>query len=124
MIASDQAAHHAHIAGGAIEFGFGCFEIGASGLDIFLGAANFGGHRANFLFTFLLRSGDLLGQLLIRGGLLLADSLGATASFGDFRLGHANFLAGNFDLAFEIRKASIGLFQLGGKNLVFLLGLG
>ncbi len=44
VIACDQAALHAQVADGALQFAFGGFEIGLGGSHVALGGADFGGH--------------------------------------------------------------------------------
>src|SRR5262249_33779275 len=81
-IVRDQAAHHAHVTGGTVQLALGGFQVGASSLDIFLRAADFGGNGVNF-FVVLLRAGvELLGELLVGNQLILADSFGAALRIG------------------------------------------
>ncbi len=51
-------------------------------------------------------------SFFVGGHLVLADRFGAAPGFGEFRLGDADFLLGNFDMALQVGEARIGLVEL------------
>ena len=112
MIARDEAAHYAHVTLGAFELGLGGFEVAARIGDVFFGAAHFRCDRSDFFIAFGLHGGDLAGELLVGGDLILADGFGAALGLRDFGSGHADFLLRDFDDALELSEASIGLIEL------------
>ena len=104
-IVRDEAAHDVHVAQTTIEFALRSFQIVFCGLDVFLGAAHFGSHRADLFFAFLLDLAKLLGELLIGRLLLLADGFGAALGLRELRLRQADSLRGDFHLALQIGNA-------------------
>ncbi len=120
-IAGDEAAHHVHVAHGAGHFGFRGFQIVFGSFDVFFRAADFAGHGSQFFLVFLLRLRELRGEFLVGGLLLLADGFGAALGLGDFRLGHADFLLGDLEVAFHVGEARIGLIELRGENFILVL---
>ena len=120
-VVSDQAAHHAHVAGGAFELALGCLQICLGGVNILLGAAQIRGHFTDLLRALLLHGSQLRGQLLIGCDLLLLDSLCAAARLGQFCLREAYFLLSDFDVPLQVREARIGLLQLGAQYSVLIV---
>src|SRR5208283_2869651 len=86
VVASNQSAHHPHVAGGAIELGFGCLQVGLGGFDIFFRAGYVGGDRADLGLALFLRFRNRRRQFLVRSSLLFADGFRTAASFGQFGL--------------------------------------
>src|SRR5271165_199886 len=123
LIVGNQAAHHAHVPGGAVKFCFGGFQVSAGGFNIFLRAGYVGGYSADLGLAFLLSFGNLLSQFLVGGELVLADGFGAALGFGNFGLGHSDFLGSDVELTLDIGEAGVGLFQLGTEDFVLVLGL-
>ena len=67
---------------------------------------------------------ELRGEFLVGGLLLLANGFGAALGLGNFRLGHADFLLGDLEVAFQVGEARVGLIELRGENFVLVLLLG
>src|SRR3984957_3712751 len=89
MVARDQAALHAEVADGALQFCLGDFEVGFGSVGFALGPAQFGGDFANLGGSIGLHAGDFRTKLRVALLLIFLDGLRQAAGLRQFVLRQA-----------------------------------
>src|SRR6202030_1378358 len=120
-VVRNQAAHHAHVAGGPFKFAFGGLQVCSGAFNILFSATYFGSHGKDFLLAFLFDLSKLGSQLLIRSLLILTNGFGTAARLRQLGAGHTDFLLGDFQVALEVGQSRVSLLQLRGQDFVLLL---
>src|SRR6202166_1499993 len=120
-VVRNQAAHHAHVAGGPFKLAFGGLQVRSGAFNVFFRATYFGSHGKDFLIAFLFDLSKLGIQFLIRSLLILTYGFGAAARLRPLRAGHTDFLLGDFQVALQVSQSRVSLFQLRRQDFVLLL---